>query len=198
MCDRRGSPFSRNGTRVANEAQFSGIAGRYALAVFELAQEENVVDAVGKDFAALKEMISTSPDLTRFVHAPVFDRETQKKGMTAVLVAMDAATLTKRFVQLLASKRRLFVLVDAIKAFEGLVAKQNGEVDAVVTAARLLSETEISAIKGAIKSKIGRDPRLYAHVDPSILGGLVVKVGSRMIDMSLRAKLSAIRIAMRG
>jgi len=183
---------------VANEAQFSGIAGRYALAIFELAQEENAVDAVGNDFAGLKAMIAASADLTRFVRAPVFSREAQKLGMTALLEKMGAAKLTKWFVLLLAAKRRLFILNDAIRAFESLVAKQHGEVDALVLAARPLADGEIAELKQAIKSKLGREPRLDTRIDPTILGGLVVQVGSKMIDSSLRTKLNAIRTAMRG
>jgi F-type H+-transporting ATPase subunit delta len=183
---------------VAEDVHFSGIAGRYALAVFELAQEENSVDALGADFAALKAMIGQSADLMRFVRAPVFGRDDQKKGMAAILDAMGATPLTRRFVLLLSAKRRLFVLIDAIKAFDALVAKQRGEIDAEVVAARPLAEGEIAELKRALKQKLGREPRIDAGVDPALLGGLVVKIGSRMVDSSLKAKLNAIRIAMRG
>lgn len=183
---------------MANEAHISGIAGRYALAIYELAEEEKALDAISGDFAVLKEMISASTDLTRFVRAPVFSREAQKKGMAALLDKMGANNLTKRFVLLLAAKRRLFVLTAAIKAFESLLAGKRGEVDAQVSSARPLSDSELATLRGAIKSRIGRDPRLETKVDPSILGGLVVQVGSKMIDTSLRTKLNAIRIAMRG
>lgn len=183
---------------MANDAHNSGIAERYALAIFELAVEENAVDAVGADFAALKAMVAESADLARFVHAPVFSREAQKKGMAALLAAAGAAPLTQRFIQLLSAKRRLFALVDVIKAFDALVAAKRGEVDALVTSARPLSDAETASLKAAIKAKVGRDPRLDTSVDPAILGGLVIKVGSKMIDSSLRSKLNAIRIAMRG
>lgn len=183
---------------MANEAHISGIAGRYALAIFELAEEEKVVDSVGADFSTLKAMISSSPELTRFVCAPVFSRDAQKKGMAALLDAMGASPLVRQFIQLLAAKRRLSQISDVILAFEKLAADSRGEVDAQVSSARPLSEGEIVALKEAIKSKVGREPRLEANVDPSILGGLVVKVGSKMIDSSLRTKLSAVRAAMRG
>jgi F-type H+-transporting ATPase subunit delta len=187
-----------NWKRVAEEAHFSGIAGRYALAIFELALEGNLVEAVSRDFAAIKAMIADSPDLARFVRAPVFSREDQKKGMAAILEKMGAEKLTLRFVLLLASKRRLFVLIDAIKAFEDLVARQHGEIEAQVAAARPLAEHEIAELKQALKARLGREPRLETRVDPTLLGGLVVQVGSRMIDSSLRTKLNAIRAAMRG
>jgi F-type H+-transporting ATPase subunit delta len=176
----------------------SGIAGRYALAVFELALEEKSLEAVERDFAALKTMILQSADLARFVRAPVFSRSEQAKGMTAILNKMDAAPLTKRFVLLLAAKRRLFLLFDAMRDFDALLARQRGEIDAEVASARPLRLFETEALKRVLKAKFGREPQLAARVDPTLLGGLVVKVGSRMIDSSLRAKLKGIRAAMRG
>ena len=183
---------------ATEEAQISGIAGRYATAVFELAVEEKQVEALERDFASLKAMIGESPELARLVKAPVFSREEQAQGMNAILHRMEAAALTRRFVLLLASKRRLFALTDAIRAFEALVAKMRGEVTAQVTSARALSDAEVTELKAILKSKLGRDARLDAKVDPSLLGGLVVKVGSRMIDSTLRTKLNGLRAAMRG
>ena len=183
---------------ATEEAQISGIAGRYATAIFELAIEEKSVEALERDFASLTAMIAESPELARLVKAPVFSREEQAKGMNAILHQMEAAPLTRRFVLLLASKRRLFALADAIRGFGLLVAKMRGEVTAQVTSARVLSDAEVSELKTILKSKLGRDARLDAKVDPSLLGGLVVKVGSRMIDSSLRTKLNGLRAAMRG
>jgi F-type H+-transporting ATPase subunit delta len=183
---------------LADEAQSSGIAGRYALAVFELALEEKSLETVGRDFAAVKTMISESADLARLVRAPVFSRGEQAKGMAAILDKMDAAPLTKRFVLLLAAKRRLFVLLDAIRDFEALLARQRGEIDAEVVSARPLGDDETAELKRVLKSKFGREPQIAARVDPTLLGGLVVKVGSRMIDSSLRAKLNGMRAAMKG
>jgi F-type H+-transporting ATPase subunit delta len=193
-------PASRqNGARVATEEpQISGIAGRYATAIFELAVEEKAVEALERDFASLKAMIGESPELARLVKAPVFSREEQAQGMNAILHRMEAAPLTRRFVLLLASKRRLFALADAIRGFEALVAKMRGEVTAQVTSARALNDAEVTELKSLLKSKLGRDARLDAKVDPTLLGGLVVKVGSRMIDSSLRTKLNGLRAAMRG
>ena len=176
----------------------SGLAGRYATALFELAQEERAVETVERDFAALKRLVEESPDLRLLVRAPVFSRKEQEKGMDAVLRRMEAAPLTVRFVLLLASKGRLFVLLDVMRAFEALAAKARGEVRAEVTSARPLSDAETLELKAILKSKLGREARLDAKVDPSLLGGLVVKVGSRMIDSSLRTKLDGLRAAMRG
>jgi F-type H+-transporting ATPase subunit delta len=183
---------------VAQQAHNSGIAARYATAIFELAQEEKSVEAVEKDFAALKDLIAENPELARLVRAPVFSREDQAKGLNAVMHRMEAAPLTRRFVLTLAGKRRLFALTDIIRLFDAHVAKQRGEVSAAVTSARPLNDAEVAELKQILKSKLGREARLEAKVDPSLLGGLVVKVGSRMIDSSLRTKLSGIRAAMRG
>ena len=176
----------------------SGLAGRYALAVFELAQEEKALDAVAKDFAALKQLMAESPDLTRLIRAPVFSREEQAAGMNGVLHRMEASALTRRFILLLASKRRLFALADIVRAYESLVAKQRGEMSAQVTSARPLSENEATELRAILKSKLSREIKLETKVDPSLLGGLIVKVGSRMIDSSLRTKLEGMRMAMRG
>ncbi|HTO39895.1 MAG TPA: F0F1 ATP synthase subunit delta [Rhizomicrobium sp.] len=174
------------------------LAGRYAKAVFELAQEQNTIEVVERDFLALKAMVVESPDLARLVSAPVFSREDQAKGMKAVLAAMQASDLTIRTILVLAEKRRLFVLGNIIAAFEAKVARHRGEVSAAVTSARPLSDAQTEELKTILRSKLGREARLETKVDPSLLGGLVVKVGSRMIDSSLRTKLDGLRLAMRG
>jgi F-type H+-transporting ATPase subunit delta len=183
---------------VANQANNSGLAARYATAIFELASEEKSVEALERDFETLKALIAGSPDLARLVKAPVYTRDEQAKGLDAVLRRMEAAPLTVRIVLLLASKRRLFALTDIIAAFDAMVGKMRGEVDAAVTSARPLGDAEVQELKRVLKAKLGRDARLEQKVDPSLLGGLVVKVGSRMIDSSLRTKLTGIRAAMRG
>lgn len=183
---------------ASDEPVNSGLAGRYANAVFELAQEQKSIEAVERDFATLKTLIAQSSDLARLVRAPVFSREEQKKGMDAILRRMEAAPLTVRFVLTLASKRRLFILTDIIRAFEAQVARMRGEMTAQVTSARPLSDAQTAELKSILKSRLSRDVRLDAKVDPSLLGGLIVKVGSRMIDLSLRTKLDGLRAAMRG
>ncbi|MGD0192028.1 MAG: F0F1 ATP synthase subunit delta [Rhizomicrobium sp.] len=184
---------------MASEAPVaSGLAGRYATAVFELALEEKCVDTVANDFATLKAMIAESSDLALFVRAPVFSREEHEKGMDALLRRIEATPLTIRFVLTLAQKRRLFALLDVVRAFDALLARQRGEVDAEVTSAHPLNDRQTAELKRILKSQLGREPRLEAKVDPSLLGGLIVKVGSRMIDSSLRTKLEGLRTAMRG
>ena len=183
---------------MADEAHFSGISGRYALAVFELALEENSVEPVARDFAALNTMMAESADFARFVRTPVFSRDEQAKGIAALLDKMGAAPLTRRFALLLASKRRLFLLQDIIRSYDALASRQRGEIDADVTSARPLSDSETAELIRVLKAKLGRDPQIAAQVDPTLLGGLVVKIGSRMIDSSLRSKLNGVRAAMRG
>jgi F-type H+-transporting ATPase subunit delta len=174
------------------------LAGRYALAIFELAQEERAVETVAADFATLKQLMAESAELTRLIRAPVFSREEQAAGMNGVLHRMEAAPLTRRFILLLASKRRLFALADIIRAYSSLVAKHKGEMSAQVTSARPLSDDETAELKSILRLKLSKDVKLEARVDPSLLGGLIVKVGSRMIDSSLRTKLNGLRMAMRG
>jgi F-type H+-transporting ATPase subunit delta len=183
---------------AAEYAHEAGLAGRYALAVFELAQEERAVEAVARDFSTLKQLMGESPELTRLIRAPVFSREEQAAGMNGVLHRMEASALTRRFILLLASKRRLFALADIIRAYNSLVAKQKGEMSAQVTSARLLSDNETAELKDILRSKLSREVQLETRVDPALLGGLIVKIGSRMIDSSLRTKLNGIRTAMRG
>ena len=183
---------------AAEQAQETGLAGRYANAIFELAQEEKSVEAVERDFNALRSLIEQNSDLARVVRAPVFSREQQGRVMKALLEKMGAANLTTKFILTMAAKRRLFVLNDVFRSFDRLVAKLRSEVQAQVTSARALSAAEMQELKTVLKAKLGREPRLDTKVDPTLLGGLVVKVGSRMIDSSLRTKLSGIRAAMRG
>ena len=183
---------------MASGSAEGGLAGRYANALFELAQDQNAVDAVSADLASLRRALETSPDLARLVRSPVFSAADHAKALKAILEKMGAQALTTKFVLLLAQKRRLFILTQVIAAFESLLAKSRGETEAEVTAARPLSEAEITELKAALKAKLGKEPRLHAKTDPSLLGGLIVKVGSRMIDSSLRTKLDGLRAAMKG
>jgi len=183
---------------VANDTAEGGLAGRYALALFELAEEQKAVDAVSADLASLRKAMESSADLKRLVKSPVFSAEDHAKALKAILEKMGANALTIKFLLLLASKRRLSPLAGIIKSYESLVAKSRGETEAEVTAARALSDSEIADLKSALKAKLGKEPRLHSKIDPTLLGGLVVKVGSRMIDSSLRTKLDGLRAAMKG
>jgi F-type H+-transporting ATPase subunit delta len=183
---------------VASEKSQGGLAGRYANAVFELARDQKAVDAVSTDLAALRRALESSPDLARLVRSPVFSAEDQARALEAILEKMGAHPLTTKFVLLLAHKRRLFALTQIISAYEHLVAKSRGETEAEVTSARHLNDDEVAELKAMLKAKLGKEPRLQSRIDPTLLGGLVVKVGSRMIDSSLRTKLDSLRAAMKG
>jgi F-type H+-transporting ATPase subunit delta len=183
---------------VAREKSGSGLAGRYANAVFELAQDQKAVDAVSTDLGSLRRALESSPDLARLVRSPVFSAEDQARALKAILEKMGAHPLTSKFVLLLAHKRRLFALIQVIAAYEHLVAKSRGETEAEITAARHLNDDEIAELKSVLKTGLGKEPRLHSRIDPTLLGGLIVKIGSRMIDSSLRTKLDSLRAAMKG
>jgi F-type H+-transporting ATPase subunit delta len=183
---------------VTSEKAETGLAGRYATAGFELAQEQGAVDTVSADLTTLKRAIHESPDLARLVKSPVFGAEEQVKVLKPVLALLGLSPLTTKFVLTVAHKRRLFVLEGIIAAYERLVARARGETEAEVSAARPLKDGEIAELKSVLKARLGREPRLNTRVDPALLGGLVVKVGSRMIDTSLRTKLDGLRAAMKG
>ena len=183
---------------MASGSAEGGLAGRYANALFELAQDQKAVDAISGDLAGLRRALETSPDLARLVRSPVFSAQDHAKALKAILEKMGANALTTKFVLLLAQKRRLFILTHVIAAFESLLAKSRGETEAEVTAARALNDNEITELKSVLKSKLGKEPRLHSKIDPTLLGGLIVKVGSRMIDSSLRTKLEGLAAVMKG
>ncbi len=183
---------------TAEKGHETGLAGRYANAVFELAQDQGAIDRVAANFATLKRLIDTTPDFAMLVRSPLLTREDQAKALKPLLAKIEAAPLTTNFLLLLAQKRRLSALGAIIASYTHLLAKLKGEVEAQVTSARPLSERETAELKAVLKAKLGRDPRLHTKVDPALLGGLIVKVGSRMIDSSLATKLAGIRAAMRG
>ena len=176
----------------------SGIAGRYATALFELARDQGKLDAVAGDMASLARMIGESADMTRLVRSPVFTRDEQSKAMAALLDRAGADGLTKNFVGLVAQNRRLFALADMARDYRRLLAAHRGEIAASVTSAYELSDAEMSAIKSQLSAATKTDIDVERKVDPSILGGLIVKVGSRMVDSSLRTKLQGLKLAMKG
>ena len=183
---------------ASEKAHETGLAGRYANAVFELAHEQGKVDRVAEDFAALKSLIAQSTDFARLVKSPLFGKEDQARALQAVLEKMGADALTTKFLLTLTGKRRLITLDHVMAAYDRLVARLKGEVQAEVTSAHALSAQQAAELKSVLKEKLGREPRLNTKVDPTLLGGLVVKVGSRMIDSSLRTKLAGLKAAMRG
>lgn len=175
----------------------SGVAGRYATALFELALENGSLDEVERDLDALKGAIAESDDLADLIRSPLYDRAEQGQAMAAVAGAMELGQTVTNLVGLMASKRRLFALPEVIEMVAALAAEHRGEVTAQVTAARELSEAQVEALKSKLAGATDRTVKLDISVDPALIGGLVVKLGSRMIDTSIRSKLAGLQTAMK-
>jgi F-type H+-transporting ATPase subunit delta len=174
------------------------MAGRYANALFELALENKAVDAVKNDLEQFDALVAGNPDLARLVRSPVFGADEQLKALSAILDKAGIEGLAANFLRVITANRRLFAVRDMIRAFRALVARHKGEVTAQVTVAEPLNDTHLDALKSALKSITGgKEIDLDVKVEPAIIGGLVVKVGSRMVDSSLRTKLNAIKFAMK-
>ena len=182
---------------AAEDPSVSGVSGRYATALFELARDEKSIDAVKADLDKFDTMLTDSPELVRLVRSPVFSAGTQAKALAAVLDKAGISGTTAKFLKVLTANRRLFAVADVIRAFRALVAKFKGEATADVTVAETLNDKNLDALKTALKSVTGKDVALNVKVDPSIIGGLIVKLGSRMVDSSLRTKLNSIKHAMK-
>ena len=175
----------------------AGVAGRYATALFELAKEENALAAVADELKRIEAMLDAAPDLARLVRSPVFSAAEQSRALDAVLEWAGIGGMTANFFRLITANRRLFAVRDMMKGFRGLLAEHRGEVTAEVASAHALSEAHVTALKATLKEAVGRDVAIKLSVDPTLLGGLVVKVGSRMIDSSIRTKLNALKFAMK-
>lgn len=173
------------------------MAGRYATALFELALEGNAIEPVQADLDRFNGLIGDSPDLLRLVRSPVFTAEEQTRALGAVLEQAGIGGLAANFLKLVASNRRLFAVRDMIKAFRMLVARHKGEVAAEVTVAEDLSPERLADIKAALNAVTGKDVQVDVRVDRTIIGGLIVKLGSRMVDSSLRTRLNALKHAMK-
>jgi F-type H+-transporting ATPase subunit delta len=174
------------------------MAGRYATALFELARDEKSIDALKADLEAFEALLNDSEDLRRLVRSPVFSADEQTKALDAVLQKAGIKGLAAKFLLLVASNRRLFAVRDMIRGYRALVAKHKGEVSAEVTVAEKLSDANLEAIKAALKAITGgKAVDLNVKIDPAIIGGLTVKLGSRMVDSSLRTKLNSIKHAMK-
>lgn len=185
-------------TLVASSSPIvSGIAGRYAAALFELANEAGALDAVGTDLDRFASLLDGSADLDRLIRNPVFTADEQVSALSAVLSKAKIGGLAANFLKLVASKRRLFAVRGMIAGYRALVAEKKGIISAEVTVAAPLSDKNRQAVLDALQAQAGKSVALAERVDPSIIGGLVVKMGSRMIDASLKTKLNAMKIAMK-
>ncbi len=182
---------------AGEDPTISGMAGRYATALFELARDAGAIDAVRRDLDQFIALVDAHPDLKRLVRSPVFTSDQQARALAAILDKAGISGLAAKFLKLVASNRRLFAVRDMVRGFAALVARHNGEVTAEVTVAEPLADARLAEINAALRAVTGKDVQVGVTVDPSIIGGLVVKLGSRMVDSSLRTKLNAIRFAMK-
>jgi F-type H+-transporting ATPase subunit delta len=183
---------------VADTSQLiSGVAERYASSLFELASEAGSIDAVGDDLKRFQAMIDESEDFRRFVLSPVFSSQDQLRAIGAVLDKSGISGLTGNFIKVAAANRRLFAIPGMIVSYFQIVARSRGEITAEVASAHALTKEQENELKAALKGVTGKDVAINVTVDPSILGGLIVQVGSRQIDTSLRTKLSTLKLALK-
>jgi F-type H+-transporting ATPase subunit delta len=175
----------------------SGIAARYASALFELAKDEKALAVLEGDADALDAALTASADLRDLILSPLYSREDQGAAIAAVAAKMGLSALFANTIALMAQKRRLFVLPQLVTQLRALIAIEKGEITAEVTSAAALTPAQAKALADTIKARVGKDVKLKTAVDESLIGGLVVKVGSTMIDTSVRAKLSSLQNAMK-
>lgn len=175
----------------------SGVSERYAGSLFELATEAKSVDKVMAELTDFETLLSGSDDLQRLIESPVFSAEDQFRAIDAIAKKAGITGLVGNFLRVVASNRRLFALPGIIKAFRQTVAESRGEASAEVTSAHELSAAQKNELKSALKSVAGKDVSVNVTVDPSLLGGLVVKIGSRQIDTSLKTKLNSLKLALK-
>lgn len=175
----------------------TGIAGRYATAVFELAKEGSDLDALERDVDALESAIADSSDFVALIKSPVYSREEQGAAVAALSDKMGLSGVTANTLKLMATKRRLFVMPQMLAALRDMIADEKGEVTAEVQSAQALSDAQQATLAESLKASVGRDVKMKLSVDESLIGGLIVKVGSKMIDTSIRSKLAALQNTMK-
>ncbi|HKK98202.1 MAG TPA: F0F1 ATP synthase subunit delta [Marivita sp.] len=175
----------------------SGIADRYAMAVFDLAKEGNELDKLESNLDDLSDALAVSPDLTDLIQSPIYSRDAQSSAISAVAAKMGLTKTLQNVLALMASKRRLFVLPHMVTRLRELIAEEKGEVTADVQSAVKLTDAQAKKLAETLKTQVGKDVKINATVDESLIGGLVVKVGSKMIDTSIRSKLNSLQNAMK-
>jgi F-type H+-transporting ATPase subunit delta len=182
---------------LADDSKNADVGARYAQALFELAEQGGALAAVEADLKALKAMREESADLRTLLASPAFTAEDKGRGLSAIADKAKLNALTKKFLGLLSVNNRASALPAVIAAFEQLAAKHRGAVAAEVTSALPLSKTQLANIAKQLTKALGKDPELTARVDPSILGGLKVRVGSRLFDASLKSRLDSLKFALK-
>lgn len=178
-------------------SHISGVAERYASSLFDLALEQKSEGAISAELTRLEKLIAENEDLKRLIVSPVFSADDQFKAIAAIADKAGFDGLVGNFLRVVAKNRRLFAVPGIIRAYRAIEAKHRGEVSAEVTSARTLTAEQETELKAALKSVTGKDVTIHVVVDPSIMGGLIVKVGSRQIDTSLRTKLSSLKLALK-
>jgi F-type H+-transporting ATPase subunit delta len=185
------------GNVLARGGSVSTVAERYAGALFNLARESNSVDGIERSLDKFLGMLNASADLRRLVLSPTFSSAEQQQGLTAILKSAGIAGLARDFLVVLARNRRLFAVENVIKAYKSLCAKERGEVEAEVISAAPLTKAQVQDLTDTLRQQLGKTPTLTQKVDPKLLGGLIVRVGSQMIDTSLRTKLKNLEKVMK-
>lgn len=184
-------------TVAQSTSPISGVAERYAGSLFDLAMQSNAVAAVESDLGRFETLLDGSEDLQRLIKSPVFSADDQFKAISAIAEKAGITGLTGNFLRVVARNRRLFAVPGMIKAFRRIAAEQRGEVSAEVTSAHALTPAQTAELKAALKGVAGKDVTLSVTVDPSLLGGLIVRIGSRQIDTSLKTKLNSLKLALK-
>lgn len=184
-------------TGTQDNAPISGVAERYARSLFDLAREGNAVEAVEGSLTGFESLLNESADLTRLMRSPVFSAEDQERALGAVLAKAGVSGLAANFLRVVAKNRRLFAVPDMIRAFRRIAAEARGEVSAEVTTAHALSAAQENELKSTLAGIVGRQVAVQVTVDPALLGGMIVKLGSRQIDTSLKTKLDSMKLKLK-
>ena len=175
----------------------TGIAGRYATAIFELIREDGGLETLERDVGTIEALLRDSKDFCAMIGSPIYSREAQERAIAAVAGHVGLSNTMTKTLRLMASKRRLFVLPQLAAELRRRIAEERGEITAQVTAAQPLSEDQRRRLSETLKGAVGREVKLNVAVDPGLIGGLVLRVGSRMIDTSIRSKLAALQNTMK-
>jgi F-type H+-transporting ATPase subunit delta len=181
---------------VADDSKATDVGARYALALFDLAKDHDQIAPVESDLKTLKAMLAESADLRTLLASPTFGAEDKAKGLVAVAARAKFHALTQKFLGFLAQQRRAGALASVITSFEALSAAHRGVTSAQVTTAVALTDAQAKGLRAALRQALGRDPEIETRVDPAILGGLKVRVGSRLYDASLKSKLDSLKFAL--
>ena len=183
---------------VSEPASIStGIAARYATAVYDLAKDDKAVGTLEGDIDTLSAAIADSADFNALIHSPIYSREEQATAITAIAKKAGLSALITNTLALMADKRRLFVVPQLLQALRAIIAEDKGELTAEVTSAKALTKAQSDKLAKTLKARMGKDVSITASVDESLIGGLIVKVGSKMIDTSIRSRLASLQNAMK-